>query len=166
MRRVDLVRDDDPWERARREGWEGVIAKRKGSPYEHRRSKQWLKLKVECSQELVVGGFTDPQGARVGLGALLVGYYDGDDLVFAGKIGTGFDTKLLLDLRKRLDDLEVSKSPFTKFVGLPRLRAHWVRPKIVVQVSFTEWTKHNKLRHPRLIGVRFDKKPREVVREQ
>jgi ATP-dependent DNA ligase len=166
MRRVELVRDDDPWERARREGWEGVIAKRKGSPYEHRRSKQWLKLKVECSQELVVGGFTDPQGARVGLGALLVGYYDGDDFVFAGKIGTGFDTKLLLDLRRRLDALEVAKPPFTKAVGLPRLRAHWVRPKIVVQVSFIEWTKHNKLRHPRLIGVRFDKTAREVVREQ
>ena len=73
LRRVELLNDDDPWDRARREGWEGVIAKRTGSPYEHRRSKQWLKLKVECSQELVVGGFTDPQGARVGLGALLVG---------------------------------------------------------------------------------------------
>ncbi len=128
LRRVELLKDDDPWERARREGWEGVIAKRTGSPYEHRRSKQWLKLKVECSQELVVGGFTDPQGARVGLGALLVGYYEGDDIVFAGKIGTGFDTKLLLDLRKRLDALEIAKPPFTKAVGLPKLRAHWVRP--------------------------------------
>ena len=165
MRRVELLRDADPWERARREGWEGVIAKRSGSPYEHRRSKQWLKLKVECSQELVVGGFTDPQGARVGLGALLVGYYEGDDFVFAGKIGTGFDTKLLLDLRRRLDQAEMSKPPFTKAVGLPRLRAHWVRPQIVVQVSFIEWTKHNKLRHPRLIGVRFDKAAKEVVRE-
>ena len=76
-----------------------MIAKRRGSPYEHRRSKHWLKMKCEASQELVVGGFTDPQGARVGLGALLVGYYEGDDFVFAGKIGTGFDTKLLLDLR-------------------------------------------------------------------
>jgi ATP-dependent DNA ligase len=166
LRRVDLLEDDEPWERARREGWEGVIAKRQGSPYEHRRSKLWLKLKVECSQELVVGGFTDPQGTRVGLGALLVGYYEGDDFVFAGKIGTGFDTKLLLDLRKRLDNLEITKSPFTKFVGLPRLRAHWVRPTIVVQVSFIEWTVHGKLRHPRLIGVRFDKKARDVVREQ
>ena len=166
LRRVELVRDDDPWDRARREGWEGVIAKRKGSPYEHRRSKQWLKLKVECSQELVVGGFTDPQGARVGLGALLVGYYEGEDFVFAGKIGTGFDTKLLLDLRKRLDALEIAKPPFTKAVGLPKLRAHWVRPKIVVQVSFIEWTGNNKLRHPRLIGVRFDKKAGEVVRDR
>jgi bifunctional non-homologous end joining protein LigD len=165
LRRVDLLDDTQPWERARREGWEGVIAKRRGSPYEHRRSKHWLKMKIEASQELVVGGFTDPQGARVGLGALLVGYYKDDDFVFAGKIGTGFDTKLLLDLRRRLDALEVPTPPFTVAKGLPRLRAHWVRPSIVVQVSFIEWTGNNKLRHPRLIGVRFDKSAREVVRE-
>jgi len=165
LERVDLLDDKQPWERARRQGWEGVIAKRRGSPYEHRRSKHWLKMKIEASQELVVGGFTDPQGARVGLGALLVGYYEDDDFVFAGKIGTGFDTKLLLDLRKRLDALEIPKTPFTVAKGLPRLRAHWVKPSIVVQVSFIEWTDNNKLRHPRLIGVRFDKSPREVVRE-
>jgi ATP-dependent DNA ligase len=166
MQRVELVEDDSPWERARREGWEGVIAKRRGSPYEHRRSKHWLKMKCEASQELVVGGFTDPQGARVGLGALLVGYYEGSEFVFAGKIGTGFDTKLLLDLRRRLDAIEVSASPFTKATGLPRLRAHWVRPEIVVQVAFIEWTVHGKLRHPRLLGLRPDKKAREVRREQ
>ena len=166
LRRVALLQDENPWERASREGWEGVIAKRRGSPYEHRRSKHWLKMKCEASQELVVGGFTDPQGARVGLGALLVGYYAGEDFVFAGKIGTGFDTRLLLDLRKRLDAIEIPASPFTKSKGLPRLRAHWVRPEIVVQVAFIEWTVHGKLRHPRLIGVRFDKNPREVTREQ
>ena len=165
LHRVNLLDEEEPWERARKEGWEGVIAKRRGSPYEHRRSKHWLKMKCEASQELVVGGFTDPQGARVGLGALLVGYYEGDDLVFAGKIGTGFDTKLLLDLRKRLDALEIPKTPFTIAKGLPKLRAHWVKPSIVVQVSFIEWTGNNKLRHPRLIGVRFDKPAREVVRE-
>ena len=112
-----------------------MIAKRRGSPYEHRRSPHWLKMKCEASQELVVGGFTDPQGSRVGLGALLVGYFDGDDFVFAGKIGTGFDTKLLLDLRARLDALEIPATPFTQAKGLPRLRAHWVRPEIVVQVG-------------------------------
>jgi bifunctional non-homologous end joining protein LigD len=180
IKRVALLDEAEPWERARREGWEGVIAKRRGSPYEHRRSKYWLKMKIEASQELVVGGFTDPQGARVGLGALLVGYYEpstssgspraaskgeGDEFVFAGKIGTGFDTKLLLDLRRQLDPLEIPTPPFTIAKGLPRLRAHWVRPVIVVQVNFMEWTRHNKLRHPRLIGVRFDKKAREVVRE-
>ena len=165
LQHVTLLDDGEPWERARREGWEGVIAKRRGSPYEHKRSKHWLKMKCEASQELVVGGFTDPQGARVGLGALLVGYYDGEDLVFAGKLGTGFDTKLLLDLRRRLDAIEIPRSPFTRAIGLPRLRAHWVQPEIVVQASFIEWTGNDKLRHPRLIGVRFDKNPREVVRE-
>ena len=164
LRRVELLDDDDPWDRARREGWEGVIAKRRGSPYEHRRSKLWLKMKCEASQEFVVGGFTDPQGSRVGLGALLVGYYDHADLIFAGRLGTGFDTKLLLDLRTRLDAIEIPSTPFSKSVGLPRLRAHWVKPEIVVEAAFLEWTAHGKLRHPRLLGVRFDKKARDVVR--
>jgi bifunctional non-homologous end joining protein LigD len=163
--RVPPLDDPKPWERACSEGWEGVIAKRRDSPYEHRRSPHWLKMKCEATQELVVGGFTDPQGRRVGLGALLVGYFEQDDFVFAGKIGTGFDTKLLLDLRARLDRLEIPRSPFTRAVGLPRLRAHWARPEIVVQVAFIEWTVHAKLRHPRLLGVRFDKAAREVVRE-
>ena len=169
LTRVELLDDPAPWDRAKREGWEGVIAKRRGSPYEHRRSKHWLKMKCEAAQEFVVGGFTDPQGGRVGLGALLIGYYDspgGSDFVFAGKIGTGFDTKLLLDLRRRLDAIEIPASPFTRSKGLPRLRAHWVQPQIVVQVGFIEWTVHGKLRHPRLLGVRHDKNPREVVREQ
>jgi ATP-dependent DNA ligase len=165
MRRVELVEDHTPWERARREGWEGVIAKRRGSPYEHRRSKHWLKMKCETSQEFVVGGFTDPQGARVGLGALLVGYYEEDALVFAGKLGTGFDTRLLLDLRSRLDTIELPESPFTIAKGLPRLCAHWVRPEIVVQVAFIEWTVHGKLRHPRLIGVRLGKDAHDVTRD-
>jgi DNA ligase D-like protein (predicted ligase) len=165
LRRVELLDDHDPWDRARREGWEGVIAKRRGSPYEHRRSKLWLKMKCEASQEFVVGGFTDPQGSRVGLGALLVGYYDQSDLVFAGRLGTGFDTKLLLDLRQRLDAIEIPSTPFSKSVGLPRLRAHWVRPEVVVQAAFLEWTGHGKLRHPRLLGVRFDRNARDVGRK-
>jgi ATP-dependent DNA ligase len=165
MRRVESLDDNQPWERAQREGWEGVIAKRRGSVYESRRSKHWLKMKCELAQEFVVGGFTDPQGKRVGLGALLVGYYEGEDFAFAGKIGTGFDTKLLLDLRAQLDQIEIPKAPFTKSKGLPRLRAHWVKPEIVVQVGFIQWTVHGKLRHPRLLGLRSDKDPREVVRE-
>jgi len=147
-------------------GWEGVIAKRRDSPYEHRRSKHWLKMKCEETHDFVVGGFTDPQRSRVGLGALLVGYFDRDDFVFAGKVGTGFDTKLLLDLRARLDAIEIPTSPFTKAKGLPRLRAHWVRPEVVVQAGFIEWTVHGKLRHPRLLGVHFDKAARDVVRER
>jgi bifunctional non-homologous end joining protein LigD len=110
-------------------------------------------MKCEASQEFLIGGFTDPQGSRVGLGALLVGYFEGDDFVFAGKVGTGFDTKLLLELRARLDALELAKPPFTKAVGLPRIRAHWMRPEIAVRVAFIEWTVHGKLRHSRLLGL-------------
>jgi ATP-dependent DNA ligase len=153
LQRVTLIDDASPWERAEREGWEGVIAKRRGSIYEHRRSKEWLKMKCELSQNFLVGGFTDPQGKRVGLGALLVGHHKDGDFVFAGKIGTGFDTKLLLDLRARLDQLEIPKTPFTRAKGLPRLRVHWVKPEILVHVGFIEWTGHGKLRHPRLLSV-------------
>jgi bifunctional non-homologous end joining protein LigD len=163
--RVERLADPAPWERACRDGWEGVIAKRRDSLYEHRRSPNWLKMKCEASQELVVGGFTDPQGTRVGLGALLVGYYEGPDLVFAGKVGTGFDRKLLRALRERLDPLELPETPFTKAAGLPRIRAHWVRPEVVVQVAFMEWTAGGKLRHPRLVGLRIDKAARDVTRE-
>jgi bifunctional non-homologous end joining protein LigD len=166
LARVDALDDPKPWERACSEGWEGVIAKRRDSVYEHRRSPHWLKMKCEASQELVVGGFTDPQGGRVGLGALLVGYYEGKDFVFAGKVGTGFDTKLLLELRARLDATEIPAPPFTMSVGLPRIRAHWVRPEIVVQVAFIQWTVNGKLRHSRLLGIRTDKSPRDVVRER
>lgn len=164
---AELAPEAEPWERARRERWEGVIAKRRDSVYEHRRSKAWLKMKIEASQELVVGGFTDPEGKRVGLGALLVGYHDRDGrLVFAGKVGTGFDDALLLSLRARLDKLERPTSPFQIATDLPRLRVHWVEPELVVQVGFMEWTGNNKLRHPRLIGVRDDKVARDVVREE
>jgi bifunctional non-homologous end joining protein LigD len=165
LARVAALEEERPWERACAEGWEGVIAKRRDSPYEHRRSPHWLKMKCEVRQDLVVGGFTDPQGRRVGLGALLVGYFDGDDFVFAGRLGTGFDTALLLELRTRLDALEIAQPPFTRAVGLPRVRAHWVRPEIVVSVAFIEWTVHGKLRHPRLLGVRADRPAREVTKE-
>jgi bifunctional non-homologous end joining protein LigD len=162
---VEEITGEKPWEQACREGWEGVIAKRRDSPYEHRRSPHWLKMKCEASQELVVGGFTDPQGERLGLGALLLGYFEGEDFVFAGKVGTGFDTKQLVQLRARLDQIEIAQSPFTKAVGLPRIRAHWVQPEIVVQVAFIEWTVHGKLRHGRFLGIREGKTAREVVRE-
>jgi bifunctional non-homologous end joining protein LigD len=159
LQRVAPLDDPKPWDLACREGWEGVIAKRRDSPYEPRRSRNWLKMKCEASQDFVVGGFTDPQGGRVGLGALLVGYFEGDDFVFAGRVGTGFDTKLLIALRRRLDALEIPNAPFTRSTGLPRLRAHWVRPEVVVQVAFVEWTVHAKLRHSRLLGVATDMPP-------
>ena len=150
---IEMLEDAEPWARACSEGWEGVIAKRRDSRYEHRRSPHWLKMKCELEEDFVVGGFTDPQGSRVGLGALLIGFFEDGDFVFAGKIGTGFDTKLLLTLRARLDAIEIPAAPFTKAKGLPRLRAHWVRPEVVVKVGFIEWTGHRKLRHPRLLGV-------------
>ncbi|HTA17964.1 MAG TPA: RNA ligase family protein [Polyangia bacterium] len=164
--RVARLADERPWERAAREGWEGVIAKRRDSLYEHRRSPHWLKMKCEASQELVVGGFTEPQGRRRGLGALLVGYFEGDDFVFAGKVGTGLDDAALIDMRRRLDALALDASPFTRATGLPRLRVHWARPELVVQVAFMEWTAHDKLRHPRLVGIREDKAARDVTRER
>lgn len=142
-----------------------MIAKRDDSLYEQRRSRAWLKMKCEASQELVVGGFTAPRGSRVGLGALLVGYFDGEDFCFAGRVGTGFTSSLLTQLRSRLDSLEVAHSPFTRATNLPR-DAHWVRPDVVVQVAFLEWTSHGKMRHPRLLGVRPDKAPADVVRER
>ena len=153
MHRVGEVRGPAPWDRACAQGWEGVIAKRRDAPYEHKRSKHWFKMKCELTGDFVVGGFTDPQRSRIGLGALLVGYHEGEDFVYAGKVGTGFDRALLRGLRSRLDAAEIPKAPFTVATGLPRLRAHWVRPEIVVSVVFIEWTNHGKLRHSRLLGV-------------
>jgi DNA ligase D-like protein (predicted ligase) len=161
---VARLDDAEPWVRACNEGWEGVIAKRRDAPYEHRRSREWLKMKCEAGQEFVIGGFTDPNGKRVGLGALLIGYFEGEDFVFAGRVGTGFDTKLLLELRARFDASAIPKTAFTKGTGLPR-DAHWVRPELVVEVAFMQWTSHGKLRHPRLVRMRDDKPAREVTRE-
>lgn len=156
---------EELYREACRKGLEGVIAKRADSSYVGGRSRDWLKLKCHAEQELVIGGFTAPKGSREEFGALLVGYYDEGVLRYAGKVGTGFDTKLLLQLRARLDALEISSAPFTRGHGLPRLGVHWARPELVVQVAFTEWTVHGKLRHPRLLGIRTDKLAREVVRE-
>jgi ATP-dependent DNA ligase len=153
LHRVATLDHEDPWTHACNEGWEGVIAKRRDSRYEQRRSPLWLKMKCELTAEFVVGGFTDPQGGRQGLGALLVGQHVDGEFIFAGRVGTGFDTRLLIELRARLDALEIGVSPFTKAKGLPRVRAHWVTPTITVRVSFIEWTVHGKLRHSRLIAV-------------
>jgi bifunctional non-homologous end joining protein LigD len=145
-------------------GWEGLIAKRAGSTYQTRRSTDWLKLKCSLGQEFVIGGFTEPAGSRAGLGALLLGYHEDRRLRYAGKVGTGFDRRTLLALRTRLDELATSASPFT---GPVRERAaHWVRPELVAQIAFTEWTRDGMLRHPRFLGLREDKGANEVVRER
>jgi bifunctional non-homologous end joining protein LigD len=144
-------------------GWEGLIAKRADSPYTQRRSGDWLKLKCSREQELVIGGFTPPKGSRRHLGALLVGYYADGELRYAGKVGTGFSEPVLADLGRKLVALRTSESPFAGD-GLPR-EALWVRPELVGQFAFSEWTGDGKLRHPRFLGLRDDKRPGEVARE-
>jgi bifunctional non-homologous end joining protein LigD len=145
-------------------GWEGLIAKRANSPYSHRRSGDWLKFKCSREQELVIGGFTPPKGSRKRFGALLVGYYERGELRYAGKVGTGFSERVLADLGEKLARLRTDRSPFDRG-DLPR-EARWVRPELVGQFAFAEWTGEGKLRHPRYLGLRDDKRPEEVVRER
>ena len=144
-------------------GWEGLIAKRADGRYLHRRSTHWLKLKCERAQETVIGGFTEPSGSRLGFGALLVGYYDGAALRYAGKVGTGYSERVLRELRARMDTLVTEHSPFADPV--PARAVHWLRPALVAQVGFAEWTRDGLLRHPRYLGLRDDKAPEDVVRE-
>ncbi|MDQ4143673.1 MAG: ATP-dependent DNA ligase, partial [Actinomycetota bacterium] len=151
-------------EQACAKGWEGIIAKRSAAPYGAGRSKDWLKFKCSKEQELVIGGFTDPQGARVGFGALLVGYYEDGDLHYAGKVGTGYNERLLRSLTERLMDLEQEDSPFAGKAPV-RKNVHWVRPQLVAQIGFSEWTRDGRLRHPRFLGLRDDKRAAEVIRE-
>ena len=146
-------------------GWEGVIAKRADAPYRAGRSRDWLKFKCESGQEFVIGGFTDPRGTRTGFGALLLGYYDpGHQLVYAGKVGTGFTQRTLGSLHASLAGLEQDHPPFDRG-KLPRSGVHWVQPRLVAEVGFSEWTTAGELRHPRFQGLRDDKDPAEVIRE-
>ncbi|MFG2794134.1 non-homologous end-joining DNA ligase [Streptomyces sp. NPDC048419] len=145
-------------------GWEGLIAKRADGDYQPRRSKDWLKLKCSQGQEFVVGGFTEPAGSRVGFGALLLGYHQDGKLRYAGKVGTGFDRRTLISLRERLHELRISEQPFGGRVR--ESGARWVRPELVAQIDFTEWTRDGMLRHPRYLGLRDDKNPADVVRER
>lgn len=158
------------FEQACQQGWEGLIAKRADSAYQSGRTKDWLKFKCEQGQEFVVGGWTDPQGARSGFGALLLGYYDVDgSLVYAGKVGTGFNTSLLASLSAQLRALERGTPAYAErtLPSAPVFRrgVHWVTPKLVAQVAFTEWTRDGQLRHPRFLGLRTDKSAGKVVRE-
>jgi DNA ligase D-like protein (predicted ligase) len=146
-------------------GWEGLIAKRADAPYRPGRTRDWLKFKCESGQEFVVGGFTDPQGTRTGFGALLLGYYDpSHQLIYAGKVGTGFTQQTLDSLHATLAGLEQDHSPFADG-KLPRSGVHWVQPRLVAEVGFSEWTAAGELRHPRFQGLRDDKDPADVVRE-
>jgi bifunctional non-homologous end joining protein LigD len=147
-------------------GWEGIIAKRGDAPYRAGRSRDWLKFKCLNGQEFVIGGYTDPQRSRVGFGALLLGYYDGEGrLCYAGKVGTGFNRETLTSLHEALAADEQPAAPFEPVRSLPRSRVHWVTPKLVAQVGFSEWTTDGELRHPRYQGLRRDKNPDQVTRE-
>jgi bifunctional non-homologous end joining protein LigD len=147
-----------------RAGWEGLIAKRAQAPYVPGRSRDWLKLKCVWEQEFVIGGYTDPAGSRTDFGALLVGYYDDRGLRYAGKVGTGYTAATLRDLGARLRELETRESPFVEAGAIPR-GTHWTRPELVAQIGFAEWTNDDRLRQPRFLGLRDDKRPADVVRE-
>jgi DNA ligase D-like protein (predicted ligase) len=152
------------YKKAKKKGWEGIIAKKSGSHYLSKRSRDWLKFKCSRGQELVIGGYTSPQGARKGFGALLVGYYDAKNrLHYAGKVGTGYSVETLHLIEKKLARLKTERCPFAM---VPKeKKAHWVRPQLVGEVEFTEWTKDNKLRHPRFKGLRTDKSAKSITRE-
>jgi bifunctional non-homologous end joining protein LigD len=148
-------------------GLEGIISKRRDQPYRPGRGMTWVKTKCLLRQELVIGGFTDPERSRIGFGALLVGHYDAGRLVYAGKVGTGYSNTTLRDLHKQLVALERPTSPFspeppTAWTGAAR---HWVAPELVAEIAFLEWTGDGRLRHPSFQGLRRDKPARDVVRE-
>jgi bifunctional non-homologous end joining protein LigD len=150
-----------------KQGAEGIVSKRRDLPYQPGRSMSWLKTKCIQRQEFVIGGFTDPEGMRAGIGALLIGVREAGRLQFAGKVGTGFTQSSARELRTRLDALEQREPPFQP---APRGRlgrsVHWTRPELVAEVAFTEWTEDGKVRHPSFQGLRADKRPSEIVRER
>jgi bifunctional non-homologous end joining protein LigD len=150
-------------EQACAKGWEGLIAKDATSRYVQGRSRAWLKFKCSHRQEFVVGGYTAPRGSRTDFGALLVGYHDGEELRYAGKVGTGYDRATLTEVGRRLAELEQPDSPFAD--PIPGKDVRYVAPELVAEVSFFEWTRDGRLRHPAFEGLRTDKDPREVVRE-
>lgn len=147
-------------------GWEGLIAKQRESTYVHVRSQQWLKFKCINEQELVVGGYTDPQGSRIGFGSLLLGFFKQGKFVYCGKVGTGFNEEFLREFSKKMKPLKISKNPFTNTHDIDEEHVHFIKPKLVVEIGFEEWTKHNKLRQPRFLGVRPDKAAKDVVQER
>jgi bifunctional non-homologous end joining protein LigD len=150
---------------AQRKHLEGIVGKLRTSAYVERRSRDWVKIKAQLVQECVIGGFTDPRGSRKGFGSLLLGLYDGGALRYVGHVGTGFDTELLRSLTARLKKIERGRSPFAGHVDA-NTKAHWVQPKLVAQVRFTEWTRDGLMRQPAFLGLRVDKDPKECVRER
>jgi bifunctional non-homologous end joining protein LigD len=162
---VRALEGDARWlfESACRQGWEGLVAKRSGSRYSPGRSSDWRKLKCGLRQEFVVGGFTAPRGTRDAFGALLLGYWEAGELVYAGKVGTGFTRSELAQILAALVALEQRTSPFRP--GDKTGPARWARPELAVEVAFSNWTPDGRLRHPRFAGLRPDKSGLDVVRE-
>ena len=152
------------FEQAKRQQLEGIIGKKRDSVYYERRTREWVKIKAQLEQECVIGGFTEPRGSRKGFGALLLGLYDKGKLYYAGHVGTGFDTKTLAAMTAQLKKIERKTSPFSNAVD-SNTKAHWVEPRLVAQVRFTEWTRDGVMRQPAFLGLRTDKKPKECVRE-
>ena len=150
------------FEQACAKGWEGLIAKDANAPYSHGRSRDWLKFKCAKGQELVIGGFTEPAGERLGFGALLLGYFEDGRLRYAGKVGTGFDDAFLESFRETLEARRRETPPFDEVIDEAAL---WVRPDLVAEIGFTEWTGSGRLRHPRFLGLRQDKAAEDVIRE-
>lgn len=148
-----------------RNGLEGIVSKLSDSPYESRRTKTWLKSKCHARQEFVIGGMTRPKGTRTGFGALLLGYYRGGQLVYCGRVGTGFSDSLLGQLERKLVQLATRDSPFSNPPTRERSKTVWVRPELVAEIEFTEWTDDGLLRHPVFQGLREDKSPRDIRRE-
>ena len=149
---------------AKKRKLEGLVAKNLDSKYVEKRSREWLKVKVNRESEFVIGGYTKPGGSRQYLGALLIGVYEGKKLRYAGKVGTGFDTETLRQLSAELKKLRQDKSSFTDEVR--EKTATFVRPKLVAQIAYTEWTKDGRLRHPAFLGLRDDKAAQEVRKEE
>ena len=169
IRYSDHVAGDGPafFDQACKLGLEGIISKRADSTYQSVRGRSWQKIKCSMRQEFVIGGYTDPQGARAGFGALLLGVYDGKDLRYCGKVGTGFNDASLASLAAKLQKRAIETPPFVDPpTGAEGRRAHWVKPELVGEVTFTEWTRDGTLRHPSFEGLREDKRARDVVREK
>lgn len=166
LRYVEYWNNDglEYFKEACQKGWEGLIAKQTRSSYVHSRSKNWLKFKCVHQQEFIIGGFTEPHGERIGFGALLLGFYRDSDLVYAGEVGTGFDDETLKHLHQKLENLTRETSPYDE--GDPQTKeVHFVTPKMVCEVAFSEWTKADRLRQPRFKGLHRDKAPEDVHKE-
>jgi bifunctional non-homologous end joining protein LigD len=166
-------------DRAQTLGLEGLIGKRSGSRYEAgKRRGAWIKVKLHLEQEFIIGGYTQPEGSRKHFGALLVGFFEGKNLKFAGRVGTGFSEKLLSTLFSELNKIRIEKCPFYNLPAAGRnrwdqgltaaemKRCHWVKPVMVCQIKFTEWTRDDRLRQPVFLGIREDKDANEIVREE